>query len=212
MAACSLSSFAPLRVAGFDPRLPRVPLAGGDGAPWSARQRRGAGGGVAAAPADLPPGGHGGGSWGPTAAAGARPLLPERLTPEHVRALLRELRANARRRGLYRSPADPDGQHLVIAAVQVPDGTQDGRDEASPGTHESSREAIEQPPADFGAQISADACGAGAGCGLGGTNRRRYVRTDGGGGCVAAVNGRSGWRGPSKATATPPAAKAACTA
>lgn len=42
------------------------------------------------------------------------PELPERLTPQHVRALLSDLRTSARHRGLYRQPVDPHGDHLVV--------------------------------------------------------------------------------------------------
>jgi hypothetical protein len=39
-----------------------------------------------------------------------------------VAGLLQELRAAARRRGLYRGAADPDGEHLVVPAARASSG------------------------------------------------------------------------------------------
>lgn len=42
------------------------------------------------------------------------PRVPDQLTPQHVHAMLADLRASAQQRGIYKQPQDPHGEHLVV--------------------------------------------------------------------------------------------------
>ncbi len=176
--ACSLSPYAPLRVACFDPRLPPVAFSSCSAAASAliaAGNRRGAGGGrnaaAAAANAANAPGAAGQRRGAQRQQSRQfhrqqqhrRAALPDRLTPEHVRAMLWELRASAKRRGLYKNADDPDGQHLVVPADRA-------------------AEALD------GSEAAAAAAGAGGGtggaCGRGGDgNGDRGERSGAAGGC-----------------------------
>ncbi|KAI8466790.1 MAG: hypothetical protein J3K34DRAFT_460714 [Monoraphidium minutum] len=111
VAACSPSAYAPICITCFDARLPPARLELRDAA--------------AAAPPGTRRGAHAQGEphWQQQAAAARRRgALPERLTPDDVHALLRELRAGAARRGLYKGAGDPDGEHLVVPAESAAAG------------------------------------------------------------------------------------------
>jgi hypothetical protein len=142
VAACSLSPYAPVRVSCADARLPPPPaaaaLAAAAAAP-DATDAAGGGGGGSAAPGEPANGaalrrqrrrrdargggdcGGGGGDDGGVSSGGAaaRAKLPERLTPDHVHALLFDLRAAAAGRGLYKGPPDPDGDRLVVPEARA---------------------------------------------------------------------------------------------
>lgn len=106
VAACSLTAYAPIVLACFDPRLPAVVLRGG-----SSSRSAALGHGSSSSGLD-------GGLAKPGPARNRRSTgpLPERLTPENVRALLEDVRTCAEQRGLYKRPLDPDGRlsYLVI--------------------------------------------------------------------------------------------------
>jgi hypothetical protein len=186
LASGSLSPYAPVCVAALDPRIPhRVAFA---------RWAQGGGRSLAA-----PGRGAGRGAHGQQPPADWRAPLPDHLTPEHVAALLRELRAAARRRGLFRSPADPDGEHLVVpvdrASPGDAEGVAAGGGAAAPG-HDSA--AKEGSRTHGGAVLGV----------AGGTNRRRYGSGLGRAADSAArpaANGASRTRAPARPRGAAPA-------
>lgn len=118
--SCSLTPYAPLSITCFDARLPPLQLLLHRAAGSTQRLTGSSGGQTGQSGRQRRQGGQ------------QRPALPDRLTPDHVRAMLRELRVSARKRGLYKGPVDPDGDYLVVPAGRGRGAA--ASPEASPGT------------------------------------------------------------------------------
>jgi len=172
--ACSLSSYAPIRITCFDARMPRLDLSNtqvgvSSASGWTLsnrHQRVGRAGSNEAAAASTNQ--RRSTRQQPHSAHSGRAPLPERLTPDHVHALLRELRASAGRRGLCKQSDDPDGQHLVVPAERAEGAEGVGVGQGSSGRKHCSadREVADREVCAEGADASTATSG--------GANRRRY--------------------------------------